>query len=58
LQKDKWYTKDTISQVTTVKIEKETKKILAKLGGKDKSYDNIIKRLIYFYRKDTKGLGR
>jgi hypothetical protein len=43
-----------MSQVTTVKVKKETRKMLAKLGSKDETYDDIIKRLIHFYRKNSK----
>ena len=35
--------------VTTVSLSPETKKLLASIGSKDETYDDIIRRLIDFY---------
>lgn len=42
----------TQGQTTTVKVRYETKRILAELGKKGDTYDDIISRLIYFYREN------
>jgi len=42
-----------MSRKTTVKVRLETKKLLAELGKKDDTYDDVIVRLIEFYRKNT-----
>lgn len=42
------------TRMTTVKVRPETKKILAELGKKEDTYDEIIVRLIEFYRSNCK----
>lgn len=41
-----------MSEVTTVKIKRDTKKMLAELGKKEDTYDDIIRKLIQFYIKN------
>ena len=43
-----------MGQITTIKVSKETKKELARIGTKEDTYEDIIKRLINFYRRNTK----
>jgi hypothetical protein len=38
-----------LAQSTTVKLKPRTKKMLARLGNKDDTYDDIIRRIIKFY---------
>jgi len=41
-------------RMTTVKVRPETKKMLAELGKKENTYDEIIVRLVEFYRENKK----
>jgi predicted CopG family antitoxin len=41
-----------MSEITTIKIKKETRKALAELGKKNDTYDDIIRGLIDFYKKN------
>jgi len=41
--------------MTTVKVRPDTKKMLAELGRKEDTYDEIIVRLLEFYKKNSKG---
>jgi len=43
-----------LSRSTTVKLKPDTKKMLAKLGNKDDTYDDIIRRVITFYVKKNR----
>jgi hypothetical protein len=43
-----------LPQPTTVKLKPNTKKMLAKLGNKDDTYDDIIRRIITFYVKKNR----
>jgi len=45
-----------MGDITTVKLSKETKKELAKLGAKEETYNDIIRRLIQSYRKNPERL--
>ena len=46
----------TVRDLTTVKISKETRERLAEIGTKKETYDEVIQRLIDFYKKNsTKG---
>ena len=40
------------TRMTTVKVRPETKKMLAELGKKEDTYDEIIVRLVDFYKKN------
>lgn len=40
-----------MGDVTTIKIRKETRDRLAELGSKRETYDQIINRLMEFYKK-------
>jgi len=51
---DTKYTLIVMGQITTIKLSKETKKDLARIGTKEDTYEDIIKRLINFYRRNTK----
>jgi len=44
-----------LGEVTTVKIRKETRAMLAELGRKNETYDAIIRRLIGFYEQNASG---
>jgi hypothetical protein len=46
--------RDTLGNVTTLKIKKETKELLAEIGKKMETYDDIIRRLIEFTRKNVR----
>ncbi|NHV97392.1 MAG: hypothetical protein HA494_06360 [Thaumarchaeota archaeon] len=39
---------------TTIKLKQQTKKMLEELGKKNETYDDIVKRLIEYYRKGVK----
>jgi len=43
-----------MGQTTTIKLRKETKRELAKIGTKEETYEDIVKRLLAFYRKNAK----
>jgi hypothetical protein len=43
-----------VKQMTTVKVRRETKKMLADMGKKEDTYDDVIMRLIEFYNKNSK----
>jgi len=38
-----------------IRLKPETRKLLAELGKKGETYDDIIRRLIEFYEKNCKG---
>jgi predicted CopG family antitoxin len=42
-----------LEDATTVKVSRETRRKLAKVGTKDESFDQIIRRLIEFYNKKS-----
>jgi predicted CopG family antitoxin len=44
-----------LSETTTIRIRKETRERLVKLGSKSETYDDIIQRLIGFYPRKNKG---
>jgi predicted CopG family antitoxin len=41
--------------MTTVRVSKDTRKRLAEIGTKEESFDQIIRRLIDFYKKYPRG---
>lgn len=41
-----------MKEVTTIKVTKSTRDELAKLGSKNETYEDIIRRLIYHYKKN------
>jgi hypothetical protein len=41
-----------LGDITTVKLRKATRDRLAKLGNKTETFDDIISRLIEFYRNN------
>lgn len=41
-----------MGEVTTVRLTKKTREKLAQLGSKNETYEDIILRLIEFYRKN------
>jgi hypothetical protein len=43
-----------MGEVTTIKVRKHTKRELARLGGKEDSYDDIVNRLIEFYKSNSR----
>jgi len=40
-----------MGEITTVKLSKKTRDRLAELGSKKETYEDIIRRLIEFYKK-------
>jgi len=48
------YSKILMSEVTTVKVTRKTRDMLAELGKKTETYEDIIQRLIEFYN-DSRG---
>jgi hypothetical protein len=43
-----------MGEITTVKLSKKTRDRLAELGSKGETYEDIIWRLIEFYKKNSK----
>jgi hypothetical protein len=43
-----------MGEITTVKLSKKTRDRLAELGSKGETYEEIIQRLIEFYKKNSK----
>ena len=43
---------EVIDRRTTIQVNKSTRDALASIGGKDDSFDDIINRLIDFYKKE------
>lgn len=50
--------RDTLGDITTIKVKKKTREQLAELGTKKETYDDIIQRLIQFYKKNSRGGNR
>jgi hypothetical protein len=44
-----------MSEVTTIKLKKETRERLAEIGRKKETYDDIIRRLLEFYERNSGG---
>ena len=44
-----------MSETTTIKLKKETRERLAKIGRKKETYDDIIRRLMEFYKRRKEG---
>jgi len=42
-----------MGHITTVKLSKKTRDKLAKLGNKKETYEDIVERLIKFYKKNS-----
>jgi hypothetical protein len=42
-----------MGDITTIKLSKKTRDKLAELGRKKETYEEIIERLVDFYRKNT-----
>lgn len=42
-----------MGEITTIKLKKETKKQLARIGTKEDTYEDIVSRLIQFYRENS-----
>jgi len=45
-----------LDDVTTIKITRKTRGRLADMGRKNETYDDVINRLIEFYRRNGGGL--
>jgi len=43
---------------TTIKLRKDTKKELARIGTKEETYEDIVNRLIRFYRENSEKSAR
>lgn len=43
-----------MGQITTIKLSKDTKKDLARIGTKEETYEDIVRRLIRFYKKNSR----
>jgi len=44
-----------MTNITTVKVKRETRDRLVELGNKKETYDQIINRLIDFYKLNASG---
>jgi len=42
-----------MGNITTLKVKKVTRDRLAKIGNKTETFDDIIQRLIDFYKKNS-----
>jgi predicted CopG family antitoxin len=40
--------------MTTVRVSRNTRKRLAEVGTKEESFDDIIRRLINFYKRNSR----
>jgi len=49
---------DAMNKITSLRVRRQTRDRLAEIGGKDDSFDEIIRRLLDFYKKNNKGLKR
>jgi hypothetical protein len=47
-----------MNEITTIKLKKETKKELARIGTKEETYEDIVKRLIQFFKKNPQKFQR
>ena len=47
-----------MGEITTIKLRKDTKKELARIGTKEETYEDIVKRLLQFYRENSHRPGR
>jgi len=43
-----------MAEDTTVRVKRETRRRLAEVGSKEETFDEIIQRLIDFYKKNNK----
>jgi len=43
-----------MGDITTIKLKKETKRELARIGTKEETYEDVVRRLLKFYRKNAK----
>ncbi|MEM3816057.1 MAG: hypothetical protein QW341_04345 [Candidatus Bathyarchaeia archaeon] len=43
-----------MKNVTTIKITKRTRNELVKLGSKNETYEDIIRKLIHHYKKNRR----
>ena len=43
-----------MNEITSLRVSRETRNRLAEIGSKDESFDQIIQRLISFYKRNTK----
>jgi len=47
-----------MNRITSLRVTRETRDRLAEIGGKDDSFDEIIGRLLDFYKRNNKSLKR
>ena len=47
-----------MEKTTTIKLKSNTKKALALMGTKDDTYEDIVKRLMAFYKRNYPKSGR
>ena len=43
-----------MNRITSLRVSRETRNRLAEMGGKDDTFDQIIRRLIDFYKKNRR----
>jgi len=46
-----------MNEDTTVRVKRETRRQLAEIGSKEETFDEIIQRLIDFYKKNSRSKG-
>jgi len=42
-----------MNKITSLRVTRETRNRLAEMGSKDETFDQIIQRLIEFYKKNS-----
>jgi len=43
-----------MNKITSLRVTRETRNRLAEMGSKDETFDQIIQRLIEFYKKNSR----
>jgi len=43
-----------VNKITTLRVSRQTRDQLAEIGSKDESFDQIIRRLVDFYKKNSR----
>jgi len=42
-----------MNEITSLRVRRDTRNRLAEIGSKDETFDQIIQRLIVFYKKNS-----
>lgn len=43
-----------MNRITSLRVSRETRNLLAEMGSKDETFDQIIRRLIEFHKKNSR----